>query len=665
METVPSESPFVSGDDKVQPLSGLDYQAFWTTEAPSGWLDQALGEFASWARERLGLDVDLTKNGEVSNTDQSRRVQVLHRSAGRDAGVRLRAWNSNQGTTFTVTVLAVDGPGGGWLLLQASSSNRSRRTDKPAVADRILSVVDFTDVGPLRPTAQHIADSQIEELEDLINNPDRRFPVIVAAPIDGVDFDRWLEAVTRWTRLCAGIAHVVSLDPNSAMEFARRHNRRGVQPATLRTYPPGADLADPAVEQAARWLTPRALAGPEARVARVIEGFVRGYQITHPVPLTSAVREWSRAFDRFAAQELRSAVSPVSAPLQERVAARQAARKPELQLKPTAVRPIQPIVEPPELRPGSESQPSEDATISNLRAQLEASQAALTKSAGQLQQVQEFLSLPDLEEESLLELLDAATRTQPDSGAIAQLLSDNDDLRTTVEALEDSLINEQVNNSDLVMERDRLEVYLNSQVRETAFLRAKVADIDPAGAYSWVDTGGPSNPLGECPTDWDALIADSRLAEHGLAFTGNPRRTKEVAGLDLDGAGLQAAWDSLGTLASYRAARLDGSWDSNVHSFCESGPPDAFHVPPNKHAQDETSSTRKDTRLAGHRLLPVPPSVDSSGHVYMWAHFKPYSWSAHQKLRIHYYDQVTTDKMIYIGHIGQHLPSSSTEKIHR
>jgi len=300
-----------------------------------------------------------------------------------------------------------------------------------------------------------------------------------------------------------------------------------------------------------------------------------------------------------------------------------------------------------------------------LRIQLATSEAGRTEAENRMEHLQEFLSLPNLEDNSLLELLDAATQTTPDSGAIAQLLGDNDDLRAKVEELEDLLIDEQVNSGDLSLERDRLEVFFNSQVRETAFLRAKVAETDPASAYSWVDEGEPFNPLGECPTDWDGLLADPRLVVHGLVFTGSARRIKEVATLDLDGCGLQAAWDAFGTLASYRTARLAGSWDSNVHSFCQSGPLGAFHVPPNKHAQDETSSTRKDSRLADYRLLPVPKSVDESEHVYMWAHFKPFSWSAQKKLRIHYYDQVTTDQKIYIGHVGAHLPSGSTDKIRR
>lgn len=646
-------------------LSGLDYQAFWTIGESKNWLRQALGEAASWARERLDLEIDLTQDSEVTGSDGTKRAQVLHRHAGRDTGVRLRVWNTNAGTTFTVTVLAVDGPGGGWLLIQASSSDRSRRTEKPAVADRILSIVDLADVRPMRTAAQHFTDHDLDDLEQLINNPVRRFPVIVAAPIDGIEFDRWNQAVSKWTRYCAGIAHIISLDPNSASGFRKRHGGRGVQQATLRTYPPGVDLDNPGVEQTARWLTPNVLSGSERKVARLIESFIRQHQITHPVPLPSAVREWSRAFDRFAAQELRLAVRPATATLQERLAARQAALKPKVEVVGPAVQRdgiIQTRVHDPERIEGLVEA---DATIASLFARLEASERARIVTSTQLQHVQEFLSLSNLEDESLLELLDAATQTQPDSSAIAQLLNDNDQLRNNVEELEDRLIEEQISSSDLSAELDQLEVYYQERTRENSFLRSKIVEHDPASAYAWTDEGGPSNPLGECPIAWDSLLTDSRLFNYGLSITGNPRRTKEISSLDLDGSGLRAAWASLGTLASYRANRLAGTWETNVHSFCEAGPAAAFHVPPNKHAQDETSATRKDKRLADHRLLPVPKSVDGSGYVQMWAHFKPYSWSAHQKLRIHYYDQVTTDGRIYIGHIGYHLPSGSTDKVRR
>lgn len=41
------------------------------------------------------------------------------------------------------------------------------------------------------------------------------------------------------------------------------------------------------------------------------------------------------------------------------------------------------------------------------------------------------------------------------------------------------------------------------------------------------------------------------------------------------------------------------------------------------------------------------------------------SCAAEKKLRIHYFDRVKADGFIYVGHVGEHLPSASTTKVHR
>ncbi|MCS6524228.1 hypothetical protein [Curtobacterium citreum] len=652
--------------DEVQPPTPTvrDYQAFWTTHARAGWTDAVLGEVRSWALRRLGLDVNVAADGEAISAGGDRRAEVMHRQAGKESGVRVRVWNTNGSGTFIVTILAVEDPTGGWILLQTESSDRAQRAAKPAVADAILGVVEFEDIVPLRATAQHVPRAALENLEALLGNPSRRLPVLVAAPIDGVDFDRWIRAVDKWTRHCAGIAHVFSLDPRSAELYRQRHGRRAVAAGTVRTYPARTDLDDPATDTAARWISAETLAGSDSAVARIVERFVRQHQQTHPVLLPPGVRSWSRAFDRFAAQRLRSAVTPTTSPLEDRVAARQATQ--------TALRPAHPspVVTPAKKTDKADLDTGEllataERALDRLRAQLEVSERLREQHMTELRHVQEFLALPNLQDDALLELLDAATRVQPDSDAITRLLADNDSLRGRVETLEDLLVEEQIDAADILLERDRLDTLFAAKTREAAFLRGKVAEYDPASAYSWVDDETPSNPLGAPPGGWEGFLTDSRLAEHGLVFTGNPRTVKDIKSLDLDLGGLPSAWDALGTLAAYRQARLHGLWEGGVHAFCESGPADSFHVPPNKHARDESSATRKDSRLAGYRLLPVPKTVDPTGHVHMWSHFKPYSWSAHQKLRIHYHDQVTVDEKIYIGHVGQHLPSGSTDKVRR
>jgi len=134
-------------------LSYRDYQTFWTTKEPPGWLSKVLDQAATWLRDQLSLDLDLTVDVDAHTPDRLKRAQVLHRPAGRETGVRLRAWNTNHGGTFIVTVLAVEKPRGGWLQINVTSNNPLSVAKKPRIADMLLDVVDFEDHSPLRASA--------------------------------------------------------------------------------------------------------------------------------------------------------------------------------------------------------------------------------------------------------------------------------------------------------------------------------------------------------------------------------------------------------------------------------------------------------------------------------------------------------------------------------
>lgn len=282
-----------------------------------------------------------------------------------------------------------------------------------------------------------------------------------------------------------------------------------------------------------------------------------------------------------------------------------------------------------------------------------------------LNDVQDILALSDLNEDTLLGLLDAATQSHPDHKAIDELLDNNEVLQARLEELEEDYLNEQIAITDTRKELSRLEIDYGQALRERSFLRSKLAETDAEAAYSFSDEGAPPNPLGECPATWSDIINHKTLAFNRIVITGSERKIKDLANIDADGSALNAAWEALGTLASYRIASLANDWNRDVHDYCESAPADHFHVPPNKHSRGERGATKQDNRFKKARLLPVPRDVDENQAVHMWAHFKPYSWTAERKLRIHYYDQVAVDESIYVGHIGEHLPSASTTKAHR
>lgn len=677
----------------------LDYQSFWTTEESLGWLDRVLDQAATWLRDRFALDFDLSGDADLRSADRSKRAEILHRSSRKDRGARLRTWNTNRDGTFVVTIMAVETPRGGWLQITVTASDPFVMAKKPAVANMLLDVVDFEDVTPLRPEAAYTAARGLDALESLIGSPDRRLPTIVAAPFDGVPFDTWNTYVNKWTRQAVGIAHVASLDPSAAEEFENRHGSNAVRPGTLRTYPAGADLSDPVTARTARWLSHHALAGDIKDVERTIEAFVRQHVASQPVPLPSAAREWSRAFDRIANGKLRKAVTPnplspeerrerLVALRQERVESRvappadretQAPSDGEARPLPaTATRgddPAAQLVEPDsdaatvaEELTSPTTQPDLaplQAEIERLRIDLAVAQDARNAAKQQLCTVQDTLMLEDFEEATLLNLVDEATKDVPDESAIVTLLETNEARDTRIELLEEQLENEQSEKAEARKATVRLEEDLGRATREIMYLRAQVKKHDAEAAFAFIDEGAPQNPLGECPATWEQLIGNKLLTKHKIVITAPAKKLDEVSAFDADGSALNAAWDAFGTLAAYRSAVQDGNWEKDIHDFCESAPAGQFHVPQNKHARGESGATKRDARYKKARSLPVPESVDKSGAVYMWSHFKPYTWATEKRLRIHYYDQVTTHDAIYVGHIGQHLPSASTTKVRR
>lgn len=306
--------------------------------------------------------------------------------------------------------------------------------------------------------------------------------------------------------------------------------------------------------------------------------------------------------------------------------------------------------------PQTPAEPAREQEVHRLRDELAQLRA-------QMERARVYLGLPDWSEASLEALLDAATRDVPDEGAIQALTSELNTASDSVARLEEELDERDGKVRDLHRALAEATAERDLNARRADWLERELDKLKPGLAHQWVDA---PNPLGAPPESWDELIEYLPVLEKdGIFFTGNPRKIKEVASLDQNQQGLVAAWDALGTLADYHQARAAGAWTKSVHEFCETAPAGWFHVPVGKHAQDESKVTRSNSRLAKQRLFPVPEEVQASGQVHMWAHFKPHTWSAGQRLRIHYFDQVQQHDAIYIGYIGHHLDSGSTDKVKR
>jgi hypothetical protein len=79
--------------------------------------------------------------------------------------------------------------------------------------------------------------------------------------------------------------------------------------------------------------------------------------------------------------------------------------------------------------------------------------------------------------------------------------------------------------------------------------------------------------------------------------------------------------------------------------------------PKNQSTESESVKNRK--KFARQRLLPVPLQVDGRGKIEMWDHFK-IATSDTISPRLHYFDDTHKTGKIYIGYIGRHLETDST-----
>jgi hypothetical protein len=152
------------------------------------------------------------------------------------------------------------------------------------------------------------------------------------------------------------------------------------------------------------------------------------------------------------------------------------------------------------------------------------------------------------------------------------------------------------------------------------------------------------------------VVAFARLNMKNLVV--NPDIDKTVA--ELDSYPLAKAWarkmvrslEALNEYCEWRSERSAGG----VNFLTGLGINDS--IPPNWVSMKESEGLESNPVHYRQRMFPVDSSVDPSGSIFMDAHVK--IDFDHPAPRIHFFDASGLDvKKIYIGYIGEHLPTPS------
>ncbi|MFC4616823.1 hypothetical protein ACFO3K_19000 [Cellulomonas algicola] len=648
------------------------YRTWLRTDAGAEWIDRAVDQVGAWLRGKDGrLDVDLSRDGTHMAAGKTLTVR-RHGNGGQDA-FRFTMVEGPSGRRFTTTVIFVRGRSraGGWMSLQGTNES-GQWVGTPKLATNLLeSPGDFADGSRVvSPGLWRVrtAEDRIALLDLLVS--DRRGAVFVAAaghqdPALAADFGR---KVDEWTSGARGLAHVAFLDHESAAWLRDQvAGALGVAEWTVRTFRPGIDLGSPATLRLHRTMGMRALIETsEPRLRRLFSVFAR--QLLDEQPEPAELVAWRRTFERLDSREAAEGLRRVA----ERADAtrRRVEESRSLYAAQRAIEDTEPAVA--DLPPSIEPQIDEEAVapgevlaeIERLRAEHAAATAERDVLLGKLRSVQETLMLPDLTDESLTALLDAATATDQDQGAAAAGAARIEALEEQVADLETKVVEHQ--DAEWAARQDAVDtqgqvVSLDETVRQ---LSRQVAIMAAGGDPVDLAEAPQDWPNGESPGSWQELVDGFEAWEaFGVVITADRDTAADLHDIDVDGRCLINAWRCLTALAGYVRAKRDGVHDGGFKKYLEAQPNGYPRYNQSWFATSETSNAMTGDR-AKERDLPVPASVHPDGVLEMQQHLR-IGRIPNLDPRVYIHDDTNETGVVVVGYIGPHLTTRATARLNR
>jgi hypothetical protein len=644
------------------------YRAWLRTEAGPDWVDRAVDQIGAWLRRKdRRLDVDLSRDG--THMVAGKTMTVRRHTNGGQGAFRFTMVEGLPGAQFTTTATFVTGRTGGWMSLQVTNDGGQWVATPKLATSLLLSPGGFTDGGQVvSPDLWHVRtpEDRAALLDLLVSG--RRGAVFVAAagnqdPELAADFARKIE---EWTSGARGLAHLVFLDAESA-EWLRDQvgGALGVQEWSVRTFRPGIDLASPATLRMHRTMGMRALIDTsENRLRRLFSMFAR--QLLDEQPEPSEVLAWRRTFERLDSREAADGLRRVAeraGATRARVehsrtlfAAQRAAQAAEL---PAIAAPS--AAEPAPVAPAQEA--PEPAEFARLRSEHAASLAERDAVLGTLRRVQDTLMLPDLTEDSLMALLEAATSVDADQDAAAAGAARIEALEEQVADLEAKVAEhagaEWAARQDAT---DTLDQVANLDAA-VAVLSRQLAVMSAGGDLTQVDDAPQDRPA-KVPESWQELVEQfGEWEQFGIVITADPDTAADLHEIDQEGRCLTNTLRGLTALAGYVRAKREKVHDGGFKTYLAAQHPGFPHYNQDWFATSETKDAMKGDR-GKERDLPVPTTISADGVLEMQQHLR-IGRIPNLDPRLYIHDDTNGSGVVVVGRIGPHLTTRATAKLNR
>ncbi len=625
----------------------LGYRTYFTVGGQDV-LDTTLPQLFAWLK-RKRYDAGEVRPGTVSTIGpgvESVLTNMNDQDGSRSVLFQLR---EKKETGTWLTQLVAHQPGSPkrdpWVWLDVDNPE-GRHVAVPRLARALLEVLDARDgAASLSPSARMIGVDEVPELLDAVRDERRRGPVFVAGTHEALPLQPWQDLTNGLLRETTGLASAYLLDAEATERFADLTGRtHAVAPGTLRSFLRAVDLGDEVDARRHRVLTTQSIVRESGRrVVRMLGQRARDTTLVQPLP-AQALRVEERL--------LRQADEDFLEQARTSRRARGARSPATTDAAPSTVTSIMPATPPTISAPSSGElggdggpQPA-SPTLTTTDVEL---LAALRTVADTVygpapltvdlvlelgQQAQDSASLQELKQRMRHETEGLQLRVT--------------ELRTDATELGQRLEDEQA-------EHAQTAVDLREAQAELQALRVRMLANDQGdAAWAPLNADEQAEPV---PDSFDSLLATIETLNH-VRWTGDDDVTVGLDAKDPLGRWAATTWDALRALDAYVAWRLDGNQGSVDH-YLRNTPQGMHGFSANRHAADETDSVRSTAKYAEPRTLPVPDTVEPAGRVFMGAHLR-IAKSGMTSPRLHYHDAYETDRKIYVGYIGPHLPSRRT-----
>jgi hypothetical protein len=219
--------------------------------------------------------------------DQSHDPAALsHTAAGSPDGAQAEQWRVREGprARVTLTVYSPADPASAWFWVEAAS-----REVLSLVWLLLDSVTARDSLALLASRPVRISAEQVDDLIDVLCDPERRLPAMVATAHPAIAFDAWSATIAEVTRGASGLASTYILDELATIALNEAVGEtHGVWGGALRTYMPEVDPAVPSDGLRHRVMLASRISADPRRVGAVLADLPRRLALEAPIPLALA-----------------------------------------------------------------------------------------------------------------------------------------------------------------------------------------------------------------------------------------------------------------------------------------------------------------------------------------------------------------------------------------